>query len=151
MLAPTNSDDPISVYRKEKLEKKINKFKKIFFACLLPSSFFFLLFYVFILFLFYFILKWDPHVPFLSLLGPFYLRNKSFRSSFNFIYPKWTFFNYLTFFKIFLKSRFHVSLYTRCLEIRKIFRMSRNLTKFDRVTRFREMNLTAQSVSSSEI
>ena len=39
----------------------------------------------------------------------------------------------------------------RSLEIRKIFRLSQNLKKFDRVARFRETNLTAQSVSSSEI
>ena len=37
------------------------------------------------------------------------------------------------------------------LEIRKIFRLSRNLTKFDRIARFCETNLTAQSVSSFEI
>ena len=37
------------------------------------------------------------------------------------------------------------------LEICKIFRLSQNLTNFDMVTRFRETNLTAQSVSSSEI
>ena len=37
------------------------------------------------------------------------------------------------------------------LKIRKLFRLSRNLTKFDRIARFRETNLTAQSVSSSEI
>ena len=60
-------------------------------------------------------------------------------------------FKYLPFFDIFLKSRFQVSLYTRSLEIRKIFRLSRNLTKFDRVARFRETNSTTQSVSSSEI
>ena len=53
--------------------------------------------------------------------------------------------------RFFLKSRFQVSLYTRRLEIRKIFRLSQNLTKFDRVAIFRETNLTAQSVSSSEI
>ena len=47
------------------------------------------------------------------------------------------------FFEIFLKSRFQVSHYTRRLKIRKIFRLSRNLTKFDRVARFRETNLTA--------
>ena len=61
------------------------------------------------------------------------------------------FFTYLLFFEIFLKSHFQVSLYTHRLKIRKIFRLSRNLTKFDRVARFRETNLTAQSVSSSEI
>ena len=54
-------------------------------------------------------------------------------------------------FQNFLKSRFQVSHYTRRLEIRKIFRPSRNLTKFDRVARFHETNLTAQSVLSSEI
>ena len=41
--------------------------------------------------------------------------------------------------------------YTRRLKIRKIFRLSRNLTKFNRVARFHETNLTTQSVSSSEI
>ena len=53
--------------------------------------------------------------------------------------------------RFFLKSRCQVSHYTRRLEIRKIFRLSQNLTKFDRVARFRETNLTAQFVSSSEI
>ena len=51
----------------------------------------------------------------------------------------------------FSKISFQVSHYTRRLKIRKIFRLSRNLTKFDRVARFRETNLTAQSVSSSDI
>ena len=37
------------------------------------------------------------------------------------------------------------------LEIRKIFRLFQNLTKFDRVARVRETNLMARSVSSSEI
>ena len=53
--------------------------------------------------------------------------------------------------RFFFKSRFEVSLYTYRLEIRKIFRLYQNLTKFDRAARFRETNLTAQSVSSSEI
>ena len=53
--------------------------------------------------------------------------------------------------RFFLKSHCQVSHYTRRLEIRKIFRLYHNLTKFDRVARFRETNLTAQSVSSSEI
>ena len=57
----------------------------------------------------------------------------------------------LPFFEVFLKSRFQVSLYTRRLEIRKIFRLSQNSTKFFWVTRFRETNLTTQSVSSSKI
>ena len=55
------------------------------------------------------------------------------------------------FFEIFLKSRFQVSHYTHRLEIRKIFRLSQNFTKFDRIARFCETNLTAQSVSSYEI
>ena len=55
------------------------------------------------------------------------------------------------FFEIFLKSRFQVLLYTRRLEIRKIFRLSQNLTKFNRVARFHKTNLTAQSVLSSKI
>ena len=82
---------------------------------------------------------------------PFQSQNSLFRPGFNFIYHNLIFFNYLKFFEIFLKSRFHVSLYTCRLEIRKIFRLSQNLTKFDRIARFHEMNLTAQSVSSSEI
>ena len=53
--------------------------------------------------------------------------------------------------RFFSNPVFQVSHYTRRLEIRKIFRLSRNLTKFDRVARFRETNLTVQSISSSEI
>ena len=59
--------------------------------------------------------------------------------------------SYTFIFEIFLKSHFQVSLYTRCLENRKIFRLTRNLTKFDKVARFCETNLTAHSVSSFEI
>ena len=88
---------------------------------------------------------------FLSFLDLFQLRNKLFCSGFNFIYPNGIFFKYLSFFEIFLKSRFQVSLYTRRLEICKIFRLSQNSTQFFWVTRFRETNLTAQSVSSFEI
>ena len=51
----------------------------------------------------------------------------------------------------FSKISLKFSHYTRRLEIRKIFRLSQNLTKFDRVARFHETNLTAQSVSSSDI
>ena len=47
-------------------------------------------------------------------------------------------------------NQFYVHQFSR-LEILKIFRLSRNSTKFFWVTRFRETNLTAQSVSSSEI
>ena len=46
-------------------------------------------------------------------------------------------------FDIFLKSRFQVSHYSLRLEIRKIFRLYQNLTKFDRIARFHETNLTA--------
>ena len=53
--------------------------------------------------------------------------------------------------RFFLKFHFQVSLYTRRLEIRKIFRLFHNLMKFDRVARFHETNLTTQSASSSEI
>ena len=88
---------------------------------------------------------------FIYILDPFQLRNKLFHPGFNFIYPNLIFFKYLSFFEIFLKSRFPVSLYSRRLEIRKIFQLSLNLTKFDRVTRFRETNLMTQSVSSSKI
>ena len=53
--------------------------------------------------------------------------------------------------RFFLKSRCQVLHYTRRLEIRKIFRLYQNLTKFDRIAKFHETNLTTQSVSSSEI
>ena len=86
-----------------------------------------------------------------SLLGPFLSRNNLFCPTFSSIYLKWKFFKYLIFFGIFQKSRFQVSLYTRRLEIRKIFRLSQNSTKFDWVTRIRETNSTVKSVSSSEI
>ena len=59
--------------------------------------------------------------------------------------------NICHFLEFFKKSRFQVSLYICHLEIRKIFRLSRNSTKLFLVTRFHEANLTAQSVSSSEI
>ena len=38
-----------------------------------------------------------------ALLGPFHSRNNLFRPRFSFIYLKWKFFNYLTFFGIFFK------------------------------------------------
>ena len=38
-----------------------------------------------------------------SLLGPFQSRNNLFCPRFSFIYLKWKFFNYLTFFGIFFK------------------------------------------------
>ena len=54
-------------------------------------------------------------------------------------------------FRDFSKISFSIFTLYAGLEIRKIFRLSRNLTKFDRIARFRETNLKAQSVSSSEI
>ena len=71
-----------------------------------------------------------------SHLFPFQPRNKLFRSGFNFIYHNEIFFKYLPIFGIFLKFHFQFLLYTRRLEIHKIFRLSRNLTKFDREARF---------------
>ena len=59
--------------------------------------------------------------------------------------------NIYHFSRFFSNPVFRFSLYIRRLEIRKIFRLSRNSTKFDKVARFRETNLTAQSVSSFEI
>ena len=53
--------------------------------------------------------------------------------------------------EIFLKILSLKSLATYHPENRKIFRMSQNSMKLLWVTRFRETNLTAQSVSSSEI
>ena len=53
--------------------------------------------------------------------------------------------------EIFVKISSLKSLTTYHPENRKIFRLSQNLTKLFWVTSFHEMNLTAQSVSSSEI
>ena len=58
--------------------------------------------------------------------------------------------HFLTF-EIFVKISSLKSLANYYPEIRKIFRLSQNSTKFFWVTRFRETNLMAQSVSSSEI
>ena len=88
-------------------------------------------------------LKWDSHVPFSSILGLFSSEITYFVPvSILFIILEYSL-NIYYFLRFFFKSRFQVSLYTRCLKIRKIFRLSRNLTKFDRVARFRETNLTA--------
>ena len=86
-----------------------------------------------------------------SILFRFQPRNNLFRPGFNlFILLQYSLHIYY-FSRFVFKSRFQVSLYTRRQEIRKIFRLSHNLTKFDRVARFRETNLTTQSVLSSEI
>ena len=78
-----------------------------------------------------------------SIIFPFQPRNNLFRPGLIlFILLKYSLHIYY-FSRFFLKFRFQVSLYTRRLEIRKIFRLSQNLTKFDRVARFRETNLTA--------
>ena len=53
--------------------------------------------------------------------------------------------------EIFVKISSLKSLATYCPENCKIFRLSKNSTKLFWVTRFRETNLMAQSVSSSEI
>ena len=58
--------------------------------------------------------------------------------------------NFLTS-EIFVKILSLKSLVTYHPENRKIFRLSHNSTKIFWVTRFRETNLTAQSVSSSEV
>ena len=55
-----------------------------------------------------------------ALLGPFQFRNNLFRPCFSFIYFKWKFFNYLTFFGIFFKIFvFWGPLNTYCLELRE--------------------------------
>ena len=149
-----NSDGSISVYRREKREKKKNKNKNknvrpsLSLSLSSPYPYMRLNFYSFLFFYF----KVGPTCPiFFHFLVRFSFGTNYFISvSISFIIIEY-FFKYLPFFKIFLKSHFQVSLYTRYLEIRKIFRLYRNLTKFDRVARFRLMNLTAQSVSSSKI
>ena len=86
-----------------------------------------------------------------SLLGPFQSRNNLFRPRFSSIYLKWKLFNYLTFFGIFFKI---FVLWGHSMSIASNFvkiRLSHNSTKFDWITRFREMNSTEKSVSSSEI
>ena len=131
--------------RKKKIKIKLN-------ARLLSLSLsrLLLFFFCFIFILFYF--KVGPTCPlFFHFLVIFSSETNYFvQVSVSFIIIEYSL-NIYHFFEIFLKSRFQVSLYTRHLEIRKIFRLSQNLTKFDRVVRFRETNLTAQSVSSSEI
>ena len=84
---------------------------------------------------------------FLVLLAP--KQFISFRFQFNLSYLNILYI--FTIFRDFSKISLSSSHYTRRLEIRKIFRLYQNLTKFDRVARFHETNLTAQSVSSSEI
>ena len=53
--------------------------------------------------------------------------------------------------EIFIKISSLKSLVIYHPEIRKIFRLSQNLMKLFRITRFYKTNLTAQSISSSEI
>ena len=108
---------------------------------------------------------WDPHVPFLPFSVRFSPETIYFVSvsilfiiieyslnicpvSILFILIEYSLniCHFLRFFKN-LVFKFH----STGLEIRKIFRLSRNLTKFDRASRFCETNLTAQSVSSSKI
>ena len=59
--------------------------------------------------------------------------------------------SHLLTFEIFVKILSLKSLVTYHPENRKIFRLSHNSTKLFWVTKFRETNLTAQSVLSSEI
>ena len=145
MFDPTKSDGRNSVNRREKREKKKKKKKKKYLsdapslslsATPIPFVFFFF--------------NWDPHVPFFfHFLIRFSPETIYFVPvSISFILIEY-FFKYFPFYGIFQKSRFQVSLYTRRLEIRKIFRLFRNSMKFFWVTRFRETNLTTQSVSSS--
>ena len=93
---------------------------------------------------------WDPHIPFIYFLVRLSPETNHFVPvSILFIIIKYSLNMYIL--RDFSKTRFQFSHYTRRLEIRKLFQLSRNLTKFDRVARFRETNLTVQSVSSSEI
>ena len=86
-----------------------------------------------------------------ALLGPFQSRNNLFRPRFSSIYLKWKFFNYLTFFGIFFKIFVLWGLLdVYHLEFRENPTFS-EFNEFDWVTRFREMNSTMKSVSSSEI
>ena len=149
MFIPTKSDGQIFVNLRKNKEKK----KYIFFLPLrnhfprLCHSFLFLLFG----FCFCFFFMWDAHVPLLHFLVRFSPETIYFIPvSILFILIEYSL-NICHFSRFFknLVFRFHSTLVR--LEIRKIFRLSRNSTKFFRVTRFRETNLTAQSVLSSEI
>ena len=87
-----------------------------------------------------------------ALLGLFQSRKNLFRPRFSFIYLKWKFFKYLTFFLGF-SSKFSfcgVHLMPIASNFMKI-QLSQNLMKFDWVTRFREANSMVKSISSSEI
>ena len=82
--------------------------------------------------------------------GSIFASKKSIYFSVHFIVNELSSSHFITS-EIFVKISSLKSLATYHLEIRKIFRLSHNLTKFFYVTRFYERNLTTQSVSSSEI
>ena len=117
-----------------------------FFAVLFFFSFLSFIYLLFLfLLLYYYLNTW--FILFYS--DPFLPRNNLFFSV-HFILNELSPSHFLTF-EIFVQISSLKSLVTYYSENRKIFRLSQNSTKRFRVTRFRDTNLTAQSVSSSEI
>ena len=144
MFIPTKSGGRNSVNRREKREKNKENKKKNFIPLSAASSLLLIHLGFFICvgptyhILFHFLVRFSSKTNhFVPVLISFIIIEYSLNIC-----------HFSRFFKN-LVFRFHSILV--CLEIRKIFRLSRNLTKFDKVARFRERNLTAQSVSSSEI
>ena len=138
MFIPTKSGSRNPVNRREKREKNKENKKKIHSAlcCIFSSSYSFGFFFICV----------GPtyHLLFHFLVCFSSETNHFVPVSISFIIIKYSLNMYIL--RDFSKISFSISHYTRRLEIRKIFRLSRNLTKFDRVARFRETNLTTQSV-----
>ena len=157
-FAPTKTHDPISVDLREKflyllfsfLSRTLSFAAKMWpslfdFPFFLPlSSFPFSLIILFFIFLFIYIAP-CVHLSFGSISAL-----KHYLFSVQFILNEVISSHFLIS-EIFVKISFLESLATYHLESRKTFRLSHNLTKFFWVTRFRETNLTAQTVSSFEI
>ena len=143
-FAPMKTYGPISIDLREKRRKEI------FFFSLFLHAFFLPLLSVlskmtFYFFFFDFFLSMCP-----SLIRVRFCPETIFLFPVQFILNELSSSYFLTF-EIFVKFSSLESLTTYHPETRKNFRLSQNLTKFFWVTRFRETNLTAQSVLSFEI
>ena len=108
---------------------------------------FFILFIIIIIIIILLLFDYMAHIAsFESISSP----KKFYLFSVHFILNERNSSHFLTS-EIFVKISSLKSLTVYHSENRKIFRLSRNLTKLFRVTKFRETNLMVQSVSSSEI
>ena len=150
---PTKTYDSISVNLKEKQKNK-NK-NKISHSNVLPLPSFFLLFffyfrfYLLFFYYYYFYIIIRIHGSYCLIQIHFCLEIIYFFSV-QFILNELSSSHFLTF-EIFVKISSLKSLTTYPQKIVKILCLSQNSTKLFSVTRFHEMDLAAQSVSSSEI